>query len=187
MRVGRLDAQLDLYRILGVSPRATAAEIRRAHKRLVRLHHPDLSSWQQHDQRPSDEEMKRINHAASVLLDEVARASYDHLRQNPGASPRPAPPPAAPTAPAWYDAPPSPASPADHQAAAPASSWFDDLLRAGAVPRGSSPIPPSLFAFALLVPFVLALVAPLLGGPTPVSSPEYRIPSAPQRVTQWAR
>ena len=121
MRVGRLDAQLDLYRILGVSPRATAAEIRRAHKRLVRLHHPDLSSWQQHDQRPSDGEMKRINHAASVLLDEVARASYDHLRQNPGASPRPAPRPAAPTAPAWYDAPPSPASPADRQAAAPAS------------------------------------------------------------------
>ena len=183
MRVGRLEAQLDLYQILGVSPRSTPAEIRRAHKRLVRLHHPDRS-WQHQGPHPSDEQMKRINHAASVLLDEAARADYDHLRRNPGASPRPAPRPEAPSAPAWYDAPPS----APTSGATPASpSWYEALFRVAMAPRGRAPIPPALFAVALLVPFVLALVAPALGGPTPVSSPDYRIPRAPQRVTLWAR
>ncbi|MCS6898775.1 MAG: J domain-containing protein [Myxococcales bacterium] len=182
MRVGRLEAQLDLYQILGVSPGATSAEIRRAHKRLVRLHHPDRS-WQHPEPPSSDETMKRINYAASVLLDEAARAAYDHLRQNPGATPPPVPHPRAPAAPAWYDAPPSAPPPGSPPPSPP--PWYEALFRVASAPRSTAPIPPSLFAFALLFPLVVALLAPVLGGPTPVSSPEYRIPKAPQRVTLW--
>jgi len=32
---------------------------------------------------------------------------------------------------------------------------------------------------------LVALVAPQLGGPIPVSSPDYKIPKPPQRVTLW--
>lgn len=178
MRVGRWEAEHDLYQILGVPPHAGTEEIRRAHKRLVRLHHPDRASRQASPE-TSEAEMKRINHAASVLLDPSARASYDNLRRTP----RPAPRPAAPPPPAWYEAPPSPPS----RASAPQPpSWFDGLFRVATAPRGLAPIPVSLFAFALLFPILLALVAPLFGGPVPVSSPDYRIPKPPQRVTMWA-
>ncbi|MCU0657596.1 MAG: DnaJ domain-containing protein [Polyangiaceae bacterium] len=185
MRVGRHEAEQDFYQLLGVPPGATPGEIRQAHKKLVRLHHPDRSALDQERQRDAEEQMKRINRAASVLLDAEARATYDRLRFAPTerVPRRPAPP----APPAWYDAPPSPPRPAGPPPASPWWSTLSDTLRAGAnLPRGNAPVPPAILALALLLPLGLALLGTQLDGPTPVSSSRYRIPKAPERVTMWA-
>lgn len=174
MRVGRWDAEQDLYQILEVSPRAGTDEIRRAHRRLVKLYHPDRRHTAS-----SEVRMKRVNHAASVLLDPAARASYDRLRSGARPEPRPAPPPP----PAWYDAPPSPPS---REAVPQSPSWWDRLVQRSMMPRSAAPIPSVVLAMALIFPVLVALLVPLLGGPVPVSSPDYRIPPPPQRVTMWA-
>ncbi len=182
MRVGNCVAELDHYQTLCVSPSATPADIRRAHRRLVQRHHPDHVRGEA--QAEAERQMKAINHAASLLLDPVARATYDRLR---GVAPapvarRPAPAPR----PAWYDAPPTPPSVAAE--AIPTPSWRD---RAASVLDQLTPVHgsrglPTLVGGALLASLMLALAAPLLGGPVPVSSSDYRIPKGPQRETMWA-
>lgn len=183
MRVGRCEAEQDLYKILGVSPSASAGEIRRAHKKLVKLHHPDLTSLEGDTQRQAEARMKEINHAASLLLDERSRQHYDALRGRPAR--RKAPPPAPP---AWYEAPPSPPRAAAAQPTEPdpfhvdlaghmasISGWLQANARAS-----------SLLALALAATVLCALIAPMFGGPVPVSSPDYKVPRPPQRVTMWA-
>ena len=64
----------DYYKILEVSPTATAAEIKRSYHRLARLHHPDLN------QQALDTHIKRLNGAYEVLRDPVRRAAYDAQR-----------------------------------------------------------------------------------------------------------
>jgi molecular chaperone DnaJ len=63
----------DYYEILGVTRRATRAEITRAYKRLARKYHPELN--------PGDEEARRrfeeIAEAYEVLSDPKKRALYD--------------------------------------------------------------------------------------------------------------
>jgi HAMP domain-containing protein/F0F1-type ATP synthase membrane subunit c/vacuolar-type H+-ATPase subunit K len=62
----------DLYRVLGVSPRATAAEIKSAYRRLARKCHPDVSASPD-----ANANFARINEAYHVLSDARLRASYD--------------------------------------------------------------------------------------------------------------
>jgi curved DNA-binding protein CbpA len=62
----------DLYRTLGVSPRATTADIRSAYRRLARKYHPDVSSSPDASAR-----FVRINEAYHVLIDQKRRAAYD--------------------------------------------------------------------------------------------------------------
>ncbi len=70
------------YERLGVSPTASAAEIRAAYRRLARQHHPDARGGQH------STEMAAINEAWRVLSDPVRRVRYDAgLRAGPGASP----------------------------------------------------------------------------------------------------
>lgn len=68
----------DHYRALGVSPRATTAEIRHAYRRLARQHHPDRNP------RPDGpERFRTLAEAYAVLTDPVRRADYDHRMQRP--------------------------------------------------------------------------------------------------------
>jgi molecular chaperone DnaJ len=62
----------DLYRILGVTPRATANEIKSAYRRLARMYHPDVSSSPD-----ANASFARINEAYQILNDPRRRAYYD--------------------------------------------------------------------------------------------------------------
>lgn len=182
MRVGRCEAEQDLYLTLGLSSQATPAEIRRAHKRLARLYHPDLLAFDSEARAAAERRMKQINHAASLLLNPQARSVYDGLRSGhrPSAPARPAAPPA----PAWYDAPPTP--PSRHERPAP-PSIFDHLAQMAVARRGQTSIPSSLIAFAVFTTLLTALLAPASSESAPVASPAYKIRKEPERVTMWAR
>ena len=67
-------APVDLYAVLGVSRTATAAELRRAYRRLALLHHPDRTG-------PAGAPIfARIAEAYGMLSNLTARAAYDaHL------------------------------------------------------------------------------------------------------------
>ncbi len=63
-----------LYDILGVSPSASAAEIKTAYKNLAKKYHPDKnpgSVWH-------EEQFKKINHAYQVLSDTYQKRIYDY-------------------------------------------------------------------------------------------------------------
>ncbi len=79
----------DYYAMLEVPPTATAAEIRRAYRRLARKYHPDLNK-QVSDRADSDLRIKRLNEAYATLSDPIKRAAYDSLRQKQS-RPRPQP------------------------------------------------------------------------------------------------
>jgi len=60
------------YKILGVSPKASPDDIRRAYRILARRYHPDVNPG-----RASEEKFKSIAAAYSVLGDDRKRKSYD--------------------------------------------------------------------------------------------------------------
>ncbi len=80
-----------LYRRLGVSPEASAEQIRRAYRRLAHSAHPDTH--------PEDPEAARrfreVTEAYEILGDPERRARYDSDRRPPAAPQRSSPPPAA--------------------------------------------------------------------------------------------
>ena len=62
------------YEVLEVNRQATADDLRRAYRRLAKLHHPDVNKD------PGAEEIfKEINEAYAVLSDEEQRAAYDRF------------------------------------------------------------------------------------------------------------
>jgi curved DNA-binding protein CbpA len=58
------------YAALGVKPDASNMEIKRAYRRLARLHHPDVNVVSE------DAQIKRLNEAYAVLSDPQKRAIY---------------------------------------------------------------------------------------------------------------
>ncbi|HEY9170358.1 MAG TPA: J domain-containing protein [Lutibacter sp.] len=66
-------AFIDYYKILGIAKSASAADIKKAYRKLARKYHPDLN--------PSDKEAERkfkeINEANEVLSDPENRKKYD--------------------------------------------------------------------------------------------------------------
>lgn len=63
----------EFYDILGVSPDATAAEIKKAYYLKARQNHPDRNA----DDPEAHSKFQKIGHAYQVLSDETLRANYD--------------------------------------------------------------------------------------------------------------
>lgn len=83
---GRGERRPDLYALLGVRPDATAAEITRAYRRLVRALHPDTGPGRDPDA------LARVLAAYQVLGDARLRADYDEQPRPPVEHPEPGPP-----------------------------------------------------------------------------------------------
>jgi curved DNA-binding protein len=64
----------DYYKTLGLEKNASAEDIKKAYRKLVRKYHPDVSKH-----KDADEKTKEINEAYGVLGDAEKRAAYDQL------------------------------------------------------------------------------------------------------------
>ncbi len=67
----------DYYAVLGVPKNASAAEIKKAYRKLAQQHHPDANPGNAE----AEERFKEISAAYDVLGDEETRASYDQVRE----------------------------------------------------------------------------------------------------------
>ncbi|MCY3785348.1 MAG: J domain-containing protein [bacterium] len=68
-------ADRDLYEVLGVSPGATAEEIKQAYRRLARDSHPDRNP----DDPSAEDRFKEVAAAYEVLSDPERRGNYDRF------------------------------------------------------------------------------------------------------------
>lgn len=69
----------DFYKVLGISSKATADEIKTIYRKLARKYHPDLNKGN----KASEAKFKEITEAYDVLSDEKKRRQYDLLNGNP--------------------------------------------------------------------------------------------------------
>jgi len=79
----------DYYKILGVERKASAADIKKAYRKLARKYHPDLNPGD----RAAEAKFKEIQEAYSVLCDPKKRSQFDQFgfvgEQAPGGGQRP--------------------------------------------------------------------------------------------------
>lgn len=68
----------DYYTTLGVARDASEADIKKAFRKLARVHHPDVAK----DKKAAEEKFKEINEAYEVLGDPEKRKKYDTLGPN---------------------------------------------------------------------------------------------------------
>ncbi|MDD5035292.1 MAG: DnaJ C-terminal domain-containing protein [Methylococcaceae bacterium] len=77
----------DYYAIMGLDRKATAAEIKKAYRKLARKYHPDVSK-----DPDGEEKFKEVAEAYETLQDPEKRAAYDQLgNHQPGQDFRPPP------------------------------------------------------------------------------------------------
>src|SRR5439155_16682308 len=67
----------DYYQVLGVPKNASAAEIKKAYRKLAQRHHPDRNRGN----KESEDRFKEISAAYDVLGDEARRKQYDQVRE----------------------------------------------------------------------------------------------------------
>ncbi len=67
------------YQVLGLNPDASAADIKRAYRKIVKAHHPDVKHHilTEKEREQATEEMLLINQAYETLFDKKLRAEYD--------------------------------------------------------------------------------------------------------------
>jgi len=69
---------------LSISPSSSAREIKIAYRRMAEVYHPDkLRELPPAVRKEGEEIMRLLNEAKSILLDQQARAQYDHMRADP--------------------------------------------------------------------------------------------------------
>ena len=71
--MSQFDSNKDYYGILGVDKEASQLDIDRSYRRMASKHHPDRGG--------SEERMKLVNEAYSVLKDSTLRHDYDAVRR----------------------------------------------------------------------------------------------------------
>lgn len=71
-------AKRDFYDILGVARSASADDIKKAHRKLVRQYHPDVNK----NDKGATEKFKEIQEAYDVLSDDDKRKKYDQFGHN---------------------------------------------------------------------------------------------------------
>lgn len=67
----------DYYKTLGVAKNASAAEVKKAYRKLAQKHHPDANPGDQ----AAEDRFKEVASAYEVLGDKEKRASYDRVRE----------------------------------------------------------------------------------------------------------
>jgi DnaJ-class molecular chaperone len=70
------DPAADYYKVLGVSEKATADEIKKAYRKLAKSHHPDSTGGD----KAKESRFKEISNAYDVLGDAKKREHYDAIR-----------------------------------------------------------------------------------------------------------
>lgn len=95
----------DPYRVLGLSPSASPAEITSAYRRLLREHHPDTRTPHRLTDPAADEDLQRILSAYALLRDPDHRARHDRAATDRTAAEPEAEPRRPPRAPSQRAAP----------------------------------------------------------------------------------
>ena len=67
----------DYYHVLGVPKNSSAAEIKKAYRKLAQQFHPDANPGN----KDAEDRFKEVSAAYDVLGDEAKRKSYDHVRE----------------------------------------------------------------------------------------------------------
>ena len=108
----------DYYKIMGVERGASQDELKRAHRKLARKYHPDVSK-----EANAEERFKELGEAYDVLKDPEKRAAYDRLGANWKSGQDFQPPPD------WNAGFETRGSGFDDQAAGDHSDFFESLFR----------------------------------------------------------
>jgi len=71
-------AFIDYYKVLGIAKTATAAEIKKAYRKMARKYHPDVNP----NDKASEEKFKQVSEANEVLSNTDNRKKYDKHGEN---------------------------------------------------------------------------------------------------------